>query len=58
MGTWYKNVKALGLNAVANSFRVVLEVLQPHVAGKGELSMSTFSVIMGTFLVLDIWLGH
>lgn len=54
MGTWYKNVNALGLNAVANSFRVVLAVLQPHVAGQGELSMSTSSVIMGTFLVLDI----
>lgn len=33
-------VKALELNSVANSIKLVLEVLQSHVAGKGEVSIS------------------
>lgn len=55
-----KMVKAVGLNAVAKSFRLVFEMLRSHMAGKEEVSMfvRTLSVIIWTFLVLAIWLGH
>lgn len=37
MHMWYKMMKAVGLHALANSFRLFLEVSQLHVEGKREV---------------------
>lgn len=39
MHMWYKNEETVRLHALAVGFRLVLEVLQPHVEGKRAVFM-------------------
>lgn len=39
MHMWYKNEKTVGLHALANGFRLILEVLQLHVEGRRAVFM-------------------